>query len=218
MTMHSKRRTFLASTIATGTGLTILPSGTLAAANDKLNIALIGAHGRGKQHYHDLKTQNVVALCDINANNMALAVKEFPNAKTYVDWRKCLEQKDLDAVVICTMDHTHAFVAIWAMNRGLHVCSEKPVGECVYEARAVRDVYLKNKHKLATQHGTQRHASPNFDRVAEMIKGGAIGDLKDVHTWGNRTHDKTAYPAGQGEPPAHIDYDLWTGPVQITIV
>lgn len=216
MSTTTHRRTFLASTIATGTGLTILPSGTLAGngAGGKLNIALIGAHGRGKQHYHDLKTQNIVALCDVNANNMALAVKQFPNAKTYVDWRKCVDHPGLDAVVICTTDHTHAFVAIWAMNRGLHVYCEKPVGESVYEARAVRDVYLKNKDKLATQHGTQRHASSNFDRVSEMIKGGAIGDLKDVHTWGSRTHDKTAYPKGDGQPPAHIDYDLWIGPTQ----
>ena len=173
MIPNTHRRTFLASSIATGTGLTILPSGTLAASGDKLNIALIGAYGRGKQHHHDLKTQNVVALCDVHAENMASAVKVFPNADTYVDWRKCLERKDLDAVVICTPDHHHAFISIWAMNRGLHVYCEKPLSECVQEARAVRDVYLKNINKLATQHGTQRHAIPNFDRVAEMIKGGA---------------------------------------------
>jgi hypothetical protein len=78
---NTHRRTFLASSIATGAGLTILPSSTLAGTDGKLNIALIGAHGRAKQHYHDLKRENVVAICDINAKNMALAAKEFPNAK-----------------------------------------------------------------------------------------------------------------------------------------
>ncbi|MEI6892038.1 MAG: Gfo/Idh/MocA family oxidoreductase [Pontiella sp.] len=217
MIQQPHRRGFLASSIATGAGLILLPTGTLAGkgAGGKLNLAVIGAHGRARQHYTNLKTQNVVALCDVNADNMALALKEFPKAKTYVDWRKCLEQKNLDAVVICTPDHHHAFISIWAMNRGLHVYCEKPLGDCVHEARAVRDVYLKNKDKLATQHGTQQHANPNFDRVAEMIKGGAIGELKDVHTWGFRAHQKTAYLKAAGPPPATLDWEQWIGPTQM---
>ncbi len=216
-TPNTQRRTFLASSIATGAGLTLLPSGTLAGkgAGGKLNIALIGAHGRAKAHYGNLKRENVVAICDVTAKNLALAATEFPKAKQYKDWRKCLEQKDLDAVVCCTPDHTHAFISIWAMNRGLHVYCEKPLGDSVYEARAVRAVYLKNKHKLATQHGTQRHTSENFDRVAELIKGGAIGDLKDVHAWGNRTHNKTGYLPAAGAPPKSVDWDLWIGPTQM---
>ncbi len=215
--LSSPRRTFLASTIATGAGLTILPSGTLAGngASGKLNIAIIGAHGRAAQHYHNLKTQNIVAICDVHADNMALAAREFPNAKQYTDWRKCLDQKDIEAVVICTPDHHHAFISIWAMNRGLHVYCEKPLGDCVLEARAVREVYLKNKNKLATQQGTQRHANPNFDRVAELVKGGAIGDLQDVHAWGNRWHDKTAYRPAAGPAPSSIDWEQWIGPVQM---
>lgn len=214
---NTHRRTFLASSLATGAGLTLLPSGTLAGkgASGKLNIALIGAHGRAKAHYGNLKRENVVAICDISAKNMALAAKEFPDAKQYTDWRKCLEQKDLDAVVCCTTDHTHAFVSIWAMNRGLHVYCEKPVADSVEEAREVRKVYLANKNKLATQHGTQRHADVNFDRVAELVRGGAIGDLKDVHAWGNRTHNKTAYLPAAGNPPNDIKWDLWIGPSQM---
>jgi len=125
-----KRRTFIKSAAVTGTGLIILPGGSLSGQNpsDKLNIALIGAHGRGSQHYRVLDTQNIVAICDVHADNMALAAKQYPNAKQYTDWHKCLEQKDLDAVFICTPDHHHAFISIWAMNRGLHVYCEKPVG------------------------------------------------------------------------------------------
>ncbi|WP_372796021.1 Gfo/Idh/MocA family protein [Pontiella sp.] len=210
---NSQRRTFLAASASAGAGLTILPARVLAnKPGGKLNIALIGAYGRGRQHYHDLKTQNVTAICDVRAECMAFAAKEFPDAKQYTDWRECLEQKDLNAVVICTPDHHHAFISIRAMNRGLHVYCEKPLGDSVEEARAVRAVYLKNRDKLATQHGTQRHANPNFDRIAEMIRGGAIGELKDVHTWGNRTHDRTAYLPDGGAPPESLDWDQWIGP------
>ena len=155
------RRHFLKSAIATGAGLTILPSGVLSGKNapsNKLNIALIGAYGRAIAHYRGLKNENVVALCDVDEKHLGLAAKEFPGAKHYVDWRKCLEQKDLDAVVCCTPDHSHAFIAIWAMNRGLHLYLEKPMGISVEEVRLVRETYMKNKDKLATQHGTQRHA------------------------------------------------------------
>ena len=211
------RRTFLSSTVAAGIGLTVLPGRARAAKGPggKLNIALIGAHGRGSAHYGPLRRENVVALCDVKAENLALAAAEFPAARPYTDWRKCLEQKDLDAVVCCTPDHHHAFIAIWAMNRGLHVYCEKPLGDSVEEARAVRKVYLANRHRLATQHGTQRHAGENFDRVAEWVKGGAIGELQDVHAWGNRTHRQTAYRPASGSPPVSLDWDQWIGPVSM---
>lgn len=112
------RRQFIQTTAAAGTGILLLPSGTLAGANspnNKLNIALIGAYGRGKAHYDAISTENVVALCDIDEEHLAIAAERFPKAKHYVDWRKCLEQKDLDAVVCCTTDHTHAFVAILSL-------------------------------------------------------------------------------------------------------
>ena len=212
-----KRRIFVKSVTAAGAGLIILPEGILSgqSPSDKLNIALIGAHGRGSQHYQALASENVVAICDVHAGNMALAAKQYPNAKQYTDWRKCLEQKDIDAVFICAPDHHHAFISIWAMNRGKHVFCEKPVGECVTEAREVRKVYLANKNKLATQHGTQRHANENFNRVSELVRGGAVGELKEVMAWGNRTHDKTNYLPAAGPAPKDIDWEQWIGPVQM---
>jgi len=208
------RRQFLKSTAA-GVGLTILPSGVLSGANapsNKLNVALIGAYGRGRAHYNAISSENVVALCDVNEEHIAIAAKRFPNAKHYVDWRKCLEQKDLDAVICCTTDFTHAFVANWAINRGLHVYCEKPMANCVQEARVVRANYLKNKNKIATQCGTQRHANPNFNRVRELIMDGAIGTLTDVYAWGNRQIPKPGYLPAKGEPPKNLHYDLWIGP------
>jgi len=211
-----KRREFLKSAIATGTGLIILPSGTLRgganAPSNKLNIALIGAYGRANAHWNSLSSENIVALCDVDEDHIALAAEKFPNAKHYVDWRKCLEQKDIDAVVCCTTDHTHAFVANWAMNRGLHVYCEKPIANTVEETRILREKYLKNKHKIAVQAGTQRHAKENFNRVREMIKDGAIGELKSVHAWGNRQLRKPGYLPAAGDPPKNLHYDLWIGP------
>ncbi len=209
------RRQFLKSTTATGMGLLILPSGSLLGANapsNKLNVALIGAWGRGRAHHNAIATENVVALCDVDENNMAKAAEKFPRAKKYVDWRKCLEQKDLDAVICCTTDHTHAFIANWALNRDLHIYCEKPLANTVEEARVVRATYLQKKHRLATQIGTQRHAKPNFERIRELVQDGAIGDLTDAYAWGNRQIPRPGYLPAAGDPPKNLHYDLWLGP------
>ncbi len=211
----SSRRNFLKSGLATGAGLTILPSGILRGANspnNKLNIALIGSYGRGQRHWKSLGKENVVALCDVDSEFLGLAKKQFPKAKTYEDWRKCIEQKDLDAVVCCTPDHTHAFITNWAINRDLHAYIEKPVAITVNEARTLRAAYLPKKDKLATQVGMQRHADPNFNRVQELIQDGAIGELKDVFVWGNRQIPKPGYLPAGGDPPSKLNYDLWLGP------
>lgn len=210
-----KRRQFVTSAAATAAGIMLLPSGARAGKNapgNKLNVALIGVWGRGLAHYGVLADENVVALCDVNENRFADALKKFPNAKTYVDWRKCLEQKDIDAVVCCTTDHTHAFIANWALNRDMHVYMEKPLAITVEEARVVRANWLKKKDKLATQVGMQRHAMPNFNRVRELIRDGVIGDLKDACAWGNRKIPRPGYLPAEGQPPKGLNYDLWLGP------
>jgi predicted dehydrogenase len=209
------RRQFLKASAASGAGLLILPSSTLFGQNTpskKLNIALIGVWGRGLAHYDGISTENIVALCDVNEDRFPEALKRFPGAKTYVDWRKCLEQKDLDAVVCCTPDQHHAMIALWAMNRGLHVYMEKPIALTVEECRLVRAAYLKNRHKLATQAGTQRHAFPNFARVRELIRDGAVGELRAVYLWGNRQLRRPGYLPAEGAPPSGLHYDLWLGP------
>ncbi|MBN1420555.1 MAG: Gfo/Idh/MocA family oxidoreductase, partial [Planctomycetes bacterium] len=139
------RRQFLKSTAATGAGILFLPSGIVrgVAPSEKLNLALIGVWGRGLSHRGGASRENVVALCDVDENHLGEASKKFPLAKMYVDWRKCLAQDDVDAVICCTTDFTHAFVANWAMERGLHIYCEKPLGNTVEEARLVRATYLK---------------------------------------------------------------------------
>ena len=99
------------------------------------------------------------------------------------------------------------------MNRGLHVYCEKPMGNTVEEVRLARAMYLKNRGKLATQVGTQRHAYPNFNRVRELVRDGVIGELEEACAWGNRQLRRDGYLPAQGEPPSTLDYDLWIGPV-----
>jgi predicted dehydrogenase len=210
-----KRRQFLKSAAFTGAGALILPRLKLFGADapgNKLNLGLVGTWGRGEAHFNAISSENVVALCDVNEEHLAYGAKKFPNAKHYTDWRQMLEQKDLNAVVCCTADHTHAFVANWAMNRGLHVYCEKPLANSVEEARVVRANYLKNKNKLATQVGTQRHAIENFNRVRELIRDGAVGELQEACAWGDRQIPRPGYLPAAGEPPKHLHYDLWIGP------
>jgi len=210
-----KRRRFLKSAGAFGASTLILPRLKLfgsEAPSNKLNIALIATGHRAHEHFGGVGQENVVALCDVNEQQLAPAAKRWPKAKTYADWRLCLEQKDIEAIVCCTLDHTHAFVSNWAMNRGKHVFCEKPLVNSVEEARMIRATWLKNKDKLATQVGTQRHQHANFNRVREMIRDGAIGKLEEVSAFGNRVVPRPGYLPSEGDPPRHINYDLWLGP------
>lgn len=210
-----KRRDLLKTATATAAGPLILRSGILRGQNapsNKLNIALIGVWGRGTAHYSSILKENVVAICDVNTLRTKEALQIFPKAKAYWDWRKVMDQKDVEAVIICTADHHHAFIANWALNRDMHVFCEKPLGISVDEVRTVRANYLKRKAKVATQHGTQRHAYPNFERIRELILDGAIGDLKRVHSWDSRRLPRPGYPAGEGAPPSYLQYEQWIGP------
>lgn len=213
-TINHSRRRFLKQSAA-GAGLLILPSGIVSgkiSPNGKLNLALIGTGGRGTAHFGSAAGENVVALCDIDQNYVAAAATKFPGAKHYADWRKCLEHKALDAIICSTTDHTHAHIANWAMKRGIHVYCEKPIANSVGEARTLRKTYLDGGRKIATQVGTQLHGNGNYQRVKDLIRSGAIGELQKVEVWGNRQLHRDGYLPALGEPPENLDYDLWIGP------
>jgi predicted dehydrogenase len=208
------RRDFLTAG-ALGAGVMILRSGIVSgddAPSNKLNVAAIGIGARGRGDLNSARSENIVALCDVNKQHLAKAAEKYPKAKTYEDWRKCLDQKDIDAVICATIDHTHAFINVWAMNRGMHVYSEKPLANSVHEARTVRETYLKNKDRIATQMGTQVHASTNFRRIVEMVHSGAIGTPKTVHAWCSRKPAGGGYLPAEGNPPDYLNWDLWVGP------
>ena len=211
-----KRREFLKSTAAAGVGL-ILPSGVLSGANaasNKLNVALIGADGRARAHYRGLKAENVVALCDVDEEHLAFAAKEFPGAKHYADWRTCLEQKNLDAVVCCTPDHSHAMIALAVIAKGKHLYCEKPLCRTVYETRVVTEA--ARKAGVATQLGNFGHSSEDIRLSCEWIWDGAIGDVHDVHSWtttgARRWTSLTDRPQETPPVPAGFDWQRWLEP------
>lgn len=217
------RKEFLKTGITAATAFTIIPSYVLGgsgrtAPSDKLNIAAIGigSQGWGELNNDAFKNENIVALCDVNETNLKRASERFTKAKTYVDWRIALEQKDIDAVYIASNDQSHAFISIWAMNRGKHVFCQKPLAITVEEARMVRNTYLANKGKIVTQMGTQMHAHPNVRRVVELIRGGAIGVPQEAWTWCSREpHEEIKfgqYFSDMDPGPNTLNWDLWVGP------
>ena len=215
MKRHTNRRQFLKSTGLAGIGYWVA-AGTAKAArrspNEKLNIGIIGVNHRGGSNMNSVASENIAALCDIDENYLAAAAKRFPNAKTYVDWRKLVDQKDLDAVTVSTADQAHAPASVWAMRRGLSVYCEKPLAHDVYEARVVQETYKKNRDKLATQMGTQIHAGNIYRRVVELVQSGAIGPVREAHAWCGRHGPGGGLPQGEQPVPAHLNWDLWLGP------
>jgi len=210
------RRALLQSSMFGGAGLLVLGKSSTAfgfGANDKLNVGVVGVTGRGGGNMNSVAGENIVALCDVDERKLATAAKRFPQAKTYFDWRKMLDQKDLDAVVCSSTEHTHAPVIVWSLRRELHVYCEKPIAHTPEEAQLVRREYLKVKDKVATQQGTQIHAGANFRRVVELIRAGAIGTVREVHNWCNRVPlGPRQRPAETPPVPPYLHWDLWLGP------
>ena len=207
------RRQFLqqSAVAAAGTALAACaaPAARKLSANDKLNIGIIAVAGRATGNIAGVKEENIVAICDVDANNLAKAAQQFPKARQYSDFRRLLEQGDLDAVVISTPDHTHAVATVAALQRGLHVYCEKPLTYTVSEARIVSAT--ARRAGRATQMGNQIHASSNYRRVVELVKSGAIGSVAEAHVWVSAIYGNLI-PVEPTPPPVHVDYDLWLGP------
>lgn len=211
---NQTRRTFIKSVATTGAVLpTVMPTLARAqSANSKVNIAGCGVQGKGAS---DLaltsKNNNVVALCDVDDNNLAKAGATYTKARQYNDWRIMLEQKDIDAVTVSTPDHMHAPVAITAMNLGKHVYVQKPLSHDVYEARIMRQVAKKNN--VITQMGNQGHSSIGYRAVVDLVRSGVIGKIKAAHTWSNRPiwPQGVDRPKGSSPVPSNLHWDLWIG-------
>ena len=217
MNQRINRRGFLRKTALTGAGFWIADHNIFAkgrSPNEKLNIGIVGVAGRGGGNLGAVTGENIVALCDVDERKLTAAAQQFPKAKTHHDWRRMLDdQKDLDAVVCSTTEHTHALVIVAALRRDLHVYCEKPIAHTPEEARLVRQEYLKRKDKVATQQGTQIHAGENFRRVVELIRAGAIGPVREVHNWCNRVPLGPRERPPESHPvPPHLHWDLWLGP------
>ena len=212
----SRRRFFTNSaTVAAGLWLAapqLLRAQSGSAANDNLHIGVIGVGGQGGFSIGQLKgISNIVALCDVDAKHLASAKKQFPEAKTYADFHRLIDQKDLDAIVVATPDHTHAVAAVAALKSGRHLYCEKPLARTISETRIITET--ARTMKRVTQIGTQIHAQPNYRRVVELIRSGAIGDVSEVHVWVASSYGGKDRPKETPPVPAELNWDLWLGPV-----
>ncbi len=219
MSKRLNRRQFLqsatSSTLAAAAGLGYFASSSpveSASPNEKLDIAIIGVGGRGQANTNNVTSENIVALCDIDDRNLGRAAKRFPKARKFHDLRRIADMKDVNAVVVSTTDHTHAAANLLALRTGKHVYSEKPLAHSVHEAYLVRKAYLANKSKLATQMGTQIHATDNYRRVVELVQSGAIGKVSEAHVWCNRKSRQSPPPSGSKPVPEYLKWELWCGP------
>ena len=218
------RRHFLGTILAAS----VAPAIVRAQAGRKLNVAIIGCGGQGASNLGAIAAlgENIVALCDVNANNLAAAAKKYPDAKTFADFRKLYDEfKDFDAVAVSTAEHTHSFATLPALRMKKHVYCEKPLAHNVWETRKIREA--AKAAGVATQMGTQIHAMKNYRRVVELIQGGAIGAVTECHVWVSRAWGLqseeaakrnrdivfvTERPKDAQVPPAHFNWDLFLGP------
>ena len=199
--------------------------------SDRVNVAVIGGGGMGANNMRQLTSQNIVAIADVDFDHVASAFvtkagatkptmtalrAAYDRATHYNDYRRMFDrQRDIDAVLIATPDHHHAVAAKMAMERGLHVYVQKPLTYTVREGRVLRDL-AASKPKLVTQMGNQGHSSDDGRRVVELIRGNAIGRVREVHAWTNRP----VWPQGIARPapvakPASLDWDVWLGPATV---
>jgi predicted dehydrogenase len=188
-----------------------------ATGSERLNVAVVGAGGRGADDLHELEPTgvNIVALCDCDHRRAASSLRRYPKAKPYSDWRKMFEAENgIDAVLVATPDHNHAIVSIHAMKLGKHVYSEKPLAHSIWEARQMAKVAAEMA--VVTQMGTQGHAFEGTRRAVEVIRSGAIGEVRELHVWTDRPKgwwpQGITRPAGSADVPEGLNWDVWLGP------
>ncbi|NLH73863.1 MAG: Gfo/Idh/MocA family oxidoreductase [Verrucomicrobia bacterium] len=210
------RRDFLrASALTAGVTTFGFPQLLLAQnPGNKINIAVVGAAGKGASDTDHCASENIVALCDADENHCAGQLKKYPKAKFYRDFRKMYEEmgKSIDAVIVSAPDHIHAPAAALAIKMGKHVYCQKPLTHSVYEARTLRE--LARRHKVVTQMGNQGSSEDGLRRAVEVIQAGVIGNIREIHVWSNRPiwPQGIDRPAGEDPVPANLDWDVWLGP------
>lgn len=223
MHLNIKRRHFLKAAGASATAFTILKAGSARAyaANDKLNIACIGAGGRAGSNIRGTESQNIVALCDVDWQRAAESFEKLPNAKRYRDYRVMLSEmeSEIDAVIVSTPDHHHFHASMAAIRLGKHVYCEKPLTHSIWEARELAKA--AREAGVATQMGNQAQAAKDTRTVQEYVMDNAIGPIREAHIWTDRPsrglHGEY-WPQGVPRPtdtpavPGTMAWDLWIGP------
>ena len=220
MSKKLSRRALLRTTALTSAGVWL--SGGIAPAaskspNEKLNIACIGIGNQGKANLGLVSSQNIVALCDVDDARTGMFADKFPKAKRFADFRVMFDKMDkqIDAVVVTTPNHTHATIAVTAMKMGKHCYCEKPLAHSIHEVRTMTRVAAE--HNVVTQMGAQNHAGQNYRRAVELVQSGAIGPVTKVHVWFGRPGGFRRYkllvdrPTETPPVPDGLHWDLWIG-------
>ena len=211
-----KKRDFIKTSAALA-GTALLPSSIFAMTKGtkRLRTAHIGVGGMGAADLKSIASHeavDVVALCDVDQNNLNAAQQLYPNAKTFTDYRELLNNMadEIDAVVVSTPDHTHAPASLLAMEMDKPVYCQKPLTHYVSEARAMRQ--LAEKKNLVTQMGIQVHSFYDYKLATLLIQSGIIGKVHKVHAWSpkNWGYDGPV-PKGEDPVPNHLDWNLWLG-------
>jgi len=214
--LNLNRRNFLKTTsLAAGAVAFGVPALLRAQnLNSKLNIACIGIEGKGQSDTNICgEVENIVALCDVDAERSKKQQDKYPDAKFYQDYRQLFAEMGdkVDAVTVSTPDHMHAIIASLAMSKGKHIYCQKPLVQTIYEARYLK--HLAHEKHLVTQMGNQGSSADGLRRAVEVIQAGIIGDVSEVHVWTNRPvwPQGMERPAGADEVPATLNWDGWIG-------
>ncbi|MDO8541847.1 MAG: Gfo/Idh/MocA family oxidoreductase [Opitutaceae bacterium] len=212
------RRTFLKQTVIAGAAIGFPTVVRAANLNGRVQVASVGVDGMGYNDVHNLSGHakvKYVGLCDIDTRSFARAGKLVPEVPHFADFRVMLDKlgDTVDAISVATPDHMHALVSIEAMKRGKHVYCQKPLAHTVWECRQMR--LWAEKKRVVTQMGNQVHSQMEYRLATRMLREGAIGKVKEVHSWvaltGNERTRLLEPPATSDTPPREIDWNLWVG-------
>jgi len=212
------RRSVLAAGLAAGPMIVsrfVLGGPGYQAPSDTLRIAAVGIGGMGSAYLKGCSGERIVALCDLDHNRSAKVFAAYPAATRYHDFRRMFDkqEKNFDALIVATPDHTHAVILMSAIRMGKHIYCAKPVTHSVGEARKVAAA-LRQNGRLVTKASVQSSGTENARSSTELLMSGVLGPVREVHVWS----DHPAYPcsllrpAEAQSPPAGMDWDLWIGP------
>jgi predicted dehydrogenase len=208
------------SSIAAGVGLTMAaPFSRVRGANDAVRVAVVGINGRGGSHisaFSQMDGVRVAGLCDVDKNVLERRAKPFKNKNTpvdtYVDVRKLLEDRSIDAISIATTNHWHSLATIWACQAGKDVYVEKPCSHNIFEGR--KCVEAAEKYRRIVQHGTGSRASSGWARQIAAVQSGKYGKLLVSKAWASK-NGRGRWSIGFKpikEPPENLDFNIWLGP------
>jgi predicted dehydrogenase len=220
--MKVTRRDFMKSSIVAGAGLAMAaPFSRVRGANDEIRVAVVGINGRGSSHisaFRDMSGVRVAALCDVDKKVLERRAKPFKDKNipidTYVDVRKLLEDKSIDAISIATTNSTHSMITVWGCQAGKDVYVEKPCSHNIFEGR--KCVEAAQKYKRVVQQGTQSRSSRGWAKQIAAVQSGKYGKLlvsKGAASKNGSGRWSIGFKPIQ-EPPETLDYNIWLGPAR----